>query len=97
MEWGARFDFIKRAGVLKALAHPSRLYFVTQLQDGEQCVQELAEMVDADVSTASKHLSILKNAGILQDEKRGARVWYSLRSPCVLEFIDCLDVVLSKR
>jgi DNA-binding transcriptional ArsR family regulator len=95
MEWEARFDFIKRAGVLKALAHPSRLYFVTRLEGGEQCVQDLAEMVDVDVSTASKHLSILRNAGILQDEKRGARVWYSLRSPCVLEFIACLDEVRS--
>lgn len=95
MEWEERFGFIKRAGIIKAMAHPSRLFFVTKLQEREHCVQELAELTDADVSTASKHLSLLKNAGILQDEKRGSKVWYSLKTPCVLGFIECLDDIIA--
>jgi ArsR family transcriptional regulator len=97
MEWEVRFELIKRAGILKALAHPSRLHFIKQLHENEHCVQELAEMVDADVSTASKHLTLLKNAGIVQDEKRGAKVWYSLKVPCVLGFLSCLDEVISSK
>jgi len=97
MEWEVRFELIKRAGILKALAHPSRLHFVKQLQEQEYCVQDLAAMVDADVSTTSKHLTLLKNAGIVQDEKRGARVWYSLKTPCVLGFLGCLDEVISSK
>jgi ArsR family transcriptional regulator len=86
--------FDARARVIKALAHPTRLFFVDQLSSGEQCVCELNEMVDADVSTISKHLAVLKNAGIVRDEKRGSRVFYSLRTPCVLNFFSCVEGVL---
>jgi ArsR family transcriptional regulator len=51
-------------------------------------------MVGADVSTVSKHLSVLKHAGIVEDEKRGAQVFYSLRVPCVLRWYGCVDGVL---
>jgi ArsR family transcriptional regulator len=86
--------FDARAHVIKALAHPTRLFFVDQLSQGERCVCELNEMVDADVSTISKHLAVLKNAGIVRDEKRGSRVFYSLRTPCVLNFFSCVEGVL---
>lgn len=83
-----------RAGVIKALGHPSRLYMVEQLALGERCVCDLTEMVGADVSTVSKHLSVLKHAGIVADEKRGSQVFYSLRVPCILEFLGCVEAVL---
>ena len=51
-------------------------------------------MVGADMSTISKHLSVLKNAGILIDEKRGLQVWYRLKCPCILQFFDCVEGVL---
>jgi ArsR family transcriptional regulator len=86
--------FDARARVIKALAHPTRLFFVDQLSRGERCVCELNEMVDADVSTISKHLAVLKNSGIVRDEKRGSRVFYSLRTPCVLNFFSCAEGVL---
>jgi ArsR family transcriptional regulator len=86
--------FDARARVIKALAHPTRLFFVDRLSAGERCVCELNEMVDADVSTISKHLAVLKNAGIVRDEKRGSRVFYSLRTPCVLNFFSCVEGVL---
>ena len=83
-----------RAKVIKALGHPSRVYMVEELSRGERCVCELTEMVGADVSTISKHLSVLKNAGIVSDEKRGSQVFYSLRVPCVLNFFLCVEEVL---
>lgn len=89
--------YAARAEIIKALAHPTRLLFVQALADGERCVCELNELVEADVSTISKHLALLKSAGILQDEKRGARVYYSLRIPCVLNFFTCVEAVLKAK
>ena len=55
---------------------------------------ELRDMVGSDLSTVSKHLSILKNAGIVTDDKRGSQVFYSLRVPCILKFFSCVESVL---
>ncbi len=83
-----------RAHVIKALAHPTRLFIVDELSRGERCVCELRDLVGADLSTVSKHLALLKGAGILTDSKRGAQVFYSLRVPCVLNFFGCVEAVL---
>lgn len=83
-----------RARIIKAMAHPTRLFIVEQLEQGERCVCELTEMVGADVSTVSKHLALLRNAGIVRDEKRGAKVFYRLHVPCVLGFFGCVESVL---
>jgi DNA-binding transcriptional ArsR family regulator len=83
-----------RAKIIKAMAHPTRLFIVEELSQGEKCVCELTEMIGADVSTVSKHLSVLKSAGIISDDKRGAQVYYTLRVPCVLNFFGCVESVL---
>jgi len=88
----ARYE--ARAKILKAIAHPTRLFIVDELSHQEKCVCELTEMIGADVSTVSKHLSILKNAGIVKDEKRGTQVYYSLKVKCVLNFISCVESVM---
>lgn len=90
----ARFE--ARAKVLKALAHPSRLYMVDALSHGERCVCELTALVGADMSTVSKHLSVLKSAGIVSDDKRGMQVFYKLKMPCVLRFFDCVGEVMAR-
>jgi ArsR family transcriptional regulator len=59
-------------------------------------VRELTELVGADMSTVSKHLAILKAAGIVQDEKRGAQVYYHLRCRCILGFFDCVEAALKQ-
>ena len=89
-----RAQFRARAVVLKALAHPTRLLLVDELARGERCVAELTQAAGADMSTISRHLSVLKNAGILRDERRGASIYYRLRCPCVLEFFTCVESVL---
>jgi DNA-binding transcriptional ArsR family regulator len=94
MPAASMFEFENRVDsyqVFKALGHPDRLHFVRQLRDGERCVCELVESVDSAWSTVSKHLSVLKDAGILADEKRGLQVFYRLKLPCVLQMIDCLE------
>lgn len=84
-----------RARVIKAIAHPTRLFMVDVLSKGERCVCELRDMVGADISTVSKHLSVLKEAGIVEDDKRGLQVWYSLKVPCILKFFGCVEDVLT--
>ena len=90
-------DLDDRATILKALAHSSHLLMVEELSRGELCVCELRDLVGHDLSTVSKHLAILKNAGIVEDEKRGKQVYYRLKVPCVLNFFHCLESVLSAK
>jgi ArsR family transcriptional regulator len=84
-----------RAKIIKAMAHPSRLFIIEELSKKERCVGELTEMIGADASTISKHLSVLKNAGLVADEKRGNSIFYHLRVPCIMEFMGCVEDVLS--
>ena len=83
-----------RAKIIKALAHPSRLMVIDELRDGERCVCELTELIGADMSTVSKHLSLLKNAGIIKDKKKGTQVFYELKTPCILNFFSCVENVI---
>ncbi len=83
-----------KANVLKALGHPTRLWMAERLADGEKCVCELAEDIDADFSTISKHLSVLKQAGVVEDEKRGKMVYYRLKVPCILKYMPCVEAVI---
>lgn len=85
-----------RALVFKALGHPTRVFLVQELSKGEECVCRLTEKVGADMSTVSKHLSILKNAGVVSDEKRGLQVYYRLRIPCVLGVFGCVESVMEE-
>ncbi|MEE9910967.1 MAG: metalloregulator ArsR/SmtB family transcription factor [Deltaproteobacteria bacterium] len=84
-----------RAKIIKAMAHPSRLLIIEELNEKEHCVGELTEMIGADASTVSKHLSILKNAGLVSDDKRGNLIFYSLRVPCIMQFMSCVEDVIS--
>ncbi len=89
-------DYKAQARILKALAHPTRLFIVDELARGERCVCELTDRIDAEMPTVSRHLSQLKHAGIVEDEKRGAQVFYRLRVPCVLNFFKCVKAVQAK-
>ena len=86
--------FEARARIIKAMAHPTRLFIVDELSKGERCVYELQEMIGSDMSTISKHLSVLRTAGIIADDKRGNQVFYTLRVPCVMNFFGCVESVL---
>ncbi|MCE5249757.1 metalloregulator ArsR/SmtB family transcription factor [bacterium] len=91
-ETNARFE--ARARIIKAMAHPTRLFIIDVLSHDRRCVCELTEMVGADISTVSKHLSILKNVGIISDEKEGTKIFYSLKTRCILNFFSCVESVL---
>jgi len=84
-----------RAEVFKALGHPTRLAIVDMLADGERCVCEINAHIGADMSTVSRHLSVLRNVGILSSDKRGNQVFYRLECPCITTFYSCVESVIS--
>lgn len=86
-----------KAKVLKALAHPTRLWMAEQLSAGERCVCEFADAIDVDFSTISKHLTVMKQAGIVADDKRGKQVFYHLKVPCIMNFINCIEEVIKSQ
>ena len=88
----------ERAEVLKALGHPTRVYIVDLIaREGAQCVCDITERIGVDTSTVSRHLSLLKNAGVLFDRKKGTTVYYDLTCDCIGEFMSGLDNVLRAR
>lgn len=89
--------YVARAAIIKAMAHPSRLFIIEELKKQERNVSELTEMIGSDTSTVSKHLSILKNSGIVTDERKGTSIYYHLRCPCILDFIGCIEEVLEAK
>ncbi len=94
MEQKLHPQYEARANILKAMGHPTRLFIIEELHKAERCVNELTDMIGSDVSTVSKHLSVLKNVGLVLDEKRGTSIYYRLCCPCVLDFIGCIETVL---
>jgi len=95
-EYKSRAQYEARARIAKALAHPSRLLMLDALSDGEMCVCELTKLVGADQSTVSKHLAVLRNAGIVGDRKDGVMTYYRVRICCLREFWECIESVLKQ-
>ncbi len=81
----------RRVAVIKALAHPSRMLIAETLMKGEKCVCDLQALVGADMSTVSKHLTLMRSAGVLTCEKRGLNIYYRLACTCLGSFLRCLD------
>ncbi len=94
MDRTTRTRYEARARILKAMAHPSRLLILDYLAEGERCVCELTELVGSDMSTVSKHLSVLRAAGLVSNEKRCLQVFYTLRVPCATSLFSCVESVV---
>ncbi len=83
-----------RAEMFKALSHPLRIYMLEKLKERPRCVCELAQELGVDKSIVSKYLSQLKEAGLVEDRRRGVLVEYSLVAPCVLEMAACAETTV---
>jgi DNA-binding transcriptional ArsR family regulator len=86
-----------KAEVFKAMGHPLRLGVIEFLRDGEKCVCDIVDHMGTGISNVSKHLSVLKKAGILIDRRDGLKIMYSLIMPCTLEFARCVEGTVIKR
>ena len=87
----------KQAEIAKAMAHPVRVGVLEYVKDGEQCVCDIAEAVGTERSNLSKHLSMMVAAGVLISRKEGLKVFYRIKTPCVIRFLDCLKDCLKEQ
>ena len=86
-----------KAEVIAAAGHPIRLAIIDFLKDGEQCVCDIARFVGAQRSNVSRHLAVLLRAGLLEQRKEGLKMFYRLKTPCVVNFLDCVTNVLREQ
>jgi ArsR family transcriptional regulator len=94
MKTGTRERYEARAKVVRAMAHPSRLLILDTLAREDRCVGELAEVVGADPSTVSKHLALLRDAGLVGSRKEGTLHYYHVTCGCIDGFFRCIESVL---
>jgi ArsR family transcriptional regulator len=86
-----------KAEIIQAAAHPIRLAIIEFLVDGERCVCDIVDYVGAQRSNVSRHLSVMLRAGLLDSRKEGLKVFYSLKTPCVVKFLGCVEEALRER
>lgn len=84
----ALYDAIARTG--KALAHGKRLEIIELLAQGERPVQDLAHAVELKLSTASAHLQVLRQAGLVTARTEGTRIFYRLAGDDVAALMSVL-------
>jgi len=77
-----------QADVIKALGHPLRIDIVMYLKNNERSVSAIIKHFGADPSNISRHLAILKRAGILSANKKGLNVYYRVAMSCVPIFLN---------
>ena len=93
MKTETKNKLIQQAAVIKALSHPTRLLIVDMLSKKNICVCEITKAIGNDMSTVSKHLSVLKNSGLVDITRKGNQIFYNLKCPCILEFMNCIAKV----
>ena len=97
MNQNLKYKYDARVKIIKALAHSTRLFIIDELTKKEKCVCELQEMIGDDFSTVSKHLTILKNAGLVSNNKRGNQVFYKIDATCATKVICCADNIIKNK
>ena len=85
------------AALLKELANPSRLLILCQLIDGKKSVGELGRAIDLSQSAVSQHLARLREASLVDTEKRGQMVYYRLCNMEAQALLSTLYLIYCKR
>lgn len=81
----------KKADILKALAHPVRIRVFEALSDGEKTAGELAAITGEKEANTSRHLAVLRAAGLVVTRKGGLNVYYSNCMPCLIPMLACVN------
>lgn len=89
--------FELQAELCLALGHATRLRMLQLLKAGPQCVNQVAEHLQINQPTASRHLTVLRHAGILTVRRHGSDMLYQIANPKILEVCDLIHAVLAKR
>ncbi len=83
-----------QADVCKAIAHPTRIEILQLLREGERCVCEIFPALKIEQPNVSRHLSVLKKAGILSSRKEGLKVIYMVNDQRIYEVLDLVTEIL---
>jgi len=82
--------------IFKALAHPIRLKIIEYLQNKEKCVCEIFSYLKIEQSYLSKHLAILRKAGVVDVRRQGKKIFYRVRNRQVDKLFTCAKEVLKE-
>jgi ArsR family transcriptional regulator len=84
-------DLLTRAAnIYRVLSHPVRLRMVELLMEEELAVCEIAQRLDLPAATVSQHFNLLRTNGVVEGERRGNKIFYSIVSPQALCMVECL-------
>ncbi len=77
---------------LRAIAHPMRIAMIDLLHNNNKLsVTEIYSQLDIEQASASHHLNILKNKGVLISRREGKKIYYSLKNVVLTEIIECIN------
>ncbi|MGH7739047.1 MAG: ArsR/SmtB family transcription factor [bacterium] len=91
------FVFKIKADFLRALAHPMRLKIIEHLKSGQKSVGQMVKSLEVEQSSLSKHLAILKQAGILNSRQVKVTVYYSIRDKGIFDVLRPISLFLKKK
>jgi ArsR family transcriptional regulator len=86
-----------QADLCRAMGHPVRQKIVHVLFEGPNSVGDIADAIDAGQSVVSRHLSILRRAGIVSSQRQGQEIYYSVSNPKIVEVCNLMRTVLSEQ
>ena len=89
--------FDLQAKLCQTLGQSVRLKIINLLKNGPQCVTSIAENIGVPQPTASRHLTVLRSAGVLTRERKGAEVFYEITSPKIVEVCEMMREVLTEQ
>jgi DNA-binding transcriptional ArsR family regulator len=80
------------ASRLRAIAHPMRIAIIELLtQNMKLTVTEIYENLNIEQASASHHLNILKNKGLLDSKRNGKMIYYSLKYDNLSRIVECIN------
>ncbi len=76
---------------LKAIAQPTRLRILYFLKDGEKCACEIIPRMKEDQSNVSRHLTHMRDMGILESRREGASIYYRIKDKRIFNLLSLVD------
>ena len=92
-----KVPFESQVSILKALTHPARIAILHILRDGEHCVCHLSAYLGFRQAYISQQLSVLREAGLIQDRRDGWNIYYRVVNPLIFEVLDAVEVMTDEQ
>lgn len=89
--------FDLQAKLCQTLGQTVRLKIINQLKDGPKCVTAIAELIEVPQPSVSRHLHVLRTAGVLSRQRKGQEVYYEITSPKIVEVCEMMREILAEQ